>query len=165
GTGNQRKIHYAAFVETMDHYVGRVLKELAKLGIENNTIIIFTSDNGAHPGYSDNGPLRGNKWNLYEGGIRVPLLIRWPQKIKEGSVSNITVTSKDFFSTICELTNTSYRSQEVEGVSLLPIIKGEDKDFNRSLYWHFPFYHPPKDYEGTTPSSAIRAGDYKLIYF
>lgn len=165
GADNRRKVHYAAFVETMDHYVGQVLNEIKRLGIERNTVIIFTSDNGAHPGYSNNHPLKGNKWNLYEGGIRIPLLIRWPGKTNKGSVSNIPVTSVDFFPTICELTNTSYKPDDVEGVSLVPIINGKDERLNRSLYWHFPFYHPPKDYEGTTPSSAIRTDNYKLIYF
>lgn len=165
GAENRKEIHYAAFVQTMDQYVGQVLNEIERLGIGENTVTIFTSDNGGHPGYTNNDPLKGNKWNLYEGGIRVPLLIRWPQKIKRGSVSNVPVTSIDFFPTICELTNTTYRPERVEGVSLLPIIKGKEDHVERSLYWHFPFYHPPRDYEGTTPVSAVRSGDYKLIYF
>lgn len=166
GENNKKEIHYAAFMETMDHYVGLALDEIGKLGIKDNTVVIFTSDNGGHPSFTNNAPLNGNKWDLYEGGIRVPLIISWPEKIDKASVSDASVTSIDFFPTICKLTNSDCSSVGYEGKSLLPIITSQGNDFdNRSLYWHFPFYHPPNDYEGTTPSSAIRKGDYKMIYF
>lgn len=165
GVDNPNKINYAAFVETMDHYIGEVLNEIDRLGIDDNTVIIFTSDNGAHPGYSNSDVLRGNKWNLYEGGIRSPLLISWPGKTDNGLTSKELVTSVDLFPTICEITNTRYKPDQVEGVSLLPLINNQSINTNRNLYWHFPYYHPPINYEGTSPCSAIRSGDYKLIYF
>lgn len=164
-----RKIHYAAFVETMDHYSGKVLKELEKLGLEQNTLVILTSDNGGHPGYTDNHPLRGNKWNLYEGGIRVPTVVSWPGVVGQGAVSDVPITSVDWLPTLLDITNTAAPDDlHFQGQSILPLLRGAETPkslTNRTLTWHFPFYHPAISYEGTTPCSAIRMGNYKLIYF
>jgi uncharacterized sulfatase len=165
------RIHYAAFTETMDHYVGMLLDALTALEMLENTLVILTSDNGGHPGYTDNAPLRGNKWNLYEGGIRVPLIIRWTGNIEEGVKTNHPAYTIDIFPTLANLTNVHECSTKLGGMDLSPVIFSELNDaeskkyMDRSLYWHFPFYHPPVHYEGTSPCSAIRRGKYKLIYY
>jgi uncharacterized sulfatase len=162
---SEDKIKYAAFVETMDHYFGEILIELKNLGLEKNTIVIFTSDNGGHPKYTDNAPLRGNKWNLYEGGIREPFIVRWPGIINKNTEFSEPVIQWDIMPTLCELIGQVIPDQ-VDGESLLPILQGKAKKLKRScIYWHFPYYHPPLSYEGTNPCSAIRAGKFKLIHF
>lgn len=163
---SENEIKYAAFVETMDHYYGLLLDALKEYGLENNTMVIFTSDNGGHPGFTDNAPLKGNKWNLYEGGIREPLLIRWPGQIPGGTASSAPVIQWDIMPTFCDLVG-SERPASIDGESLLPLLSGRsgERKKSRELYWHFPYYHPPKSYEGTKPCSALRLENYKLIYF
>lgn len=162
---SEDRIKYAAFVETMDHYFGQILTELKKIGLEKNTIVIFTSDNGGHPKYTDNAPLRGNKWNLYEGGIREPFIVRWPGIIKKNIEFSEPIIQWDIMPTLCDLIGQKIPDQ-VDGESLLPILQGKAKELKRtSIYWHFPYYHPPLSYEGTKPCSAIREGNFKLIYF
>ena len=161
----ENEVLYAAFVQTMDHYTGQVLQALDDYGFRENTVVIFTSDNGGHPGYTNNKPLRGNKWNLYEGGIREPFIIRWPGQVEGGKSIDDVVIQWDILPTLCELLGQPVPG-DVDGVSLLPSVKYQknltDREF---VYWHFPYYHPPKSYEGTKPCSAIREGDYKLLYF
>ena len=162
---SENEIKYAAFVETMDFYYGQLLKALKDNGLEENTLIFFTSDNGGHPAYTNNAPLRGNKWNLYEGGIREPFIVRWPGIAKENTESAVPVIQWDIFPTLCELLKTNV-PDNVDGESLLSLIQGKSSTLNRnSLYWHFPYYHPPISYEGTKPCSAIREGNFKLLYF
>ena len=156
---------YGAFVETMDTYVGMVLDEIDQLGLRDNTVVIFTSDNGAHPGFTSNSPLRGNKWNLYEGGIRVPMMVRWPGVVEPGSTCDVPVIGTDLMPTLCEIAGTKPPAdREIDSVSIVPLLHGKPIDRD-SLVWHFPYYHPPQGYEGTHPQSAIRQGDYKLLYF
>ena len=156
---------YGAFVETFDRYVGIVLDELDKLGLRDNTVVIFTSDNGAHPGFTSNYPLRGNKWNLYEGGIRVPMMVRWPGVVQPGSTCDVPVIGTDLMPTLCEIAGTrAPANRPLDSTSIVPLLKGGSIDRD-TLVWHFPYYHPPQGYEGTTPQSAIRRGDYKLLYF
>ncbi|WP_201741448.1 sulfatase [Sinomicrobium soli] len=162
---SEDRIKYAAFVETMDYYYGQILKALKHYGLEKNTVVIFTSDNGGHPKYTDNAPLRGNKWNLYEGGIREPFMVKWPGVIDKNTESSEPVIQWDIMPTLCELMEQP-DPENTDGKSLLPLWTGKIPALKRkSLYWHFPYYHPPKSYEGTKPCSAIRQGDYKLIYF
>lgn len=162
---SDNEIKYAAFVETMDYYYGQLLKALKDYGLEDNTLVFFTSDNGGHPAYTDNAPLHGNKWTLYEGGIREPFIVRWPGLIKGNSKSSVPVIQWDIFSTLCELFNTNI-PDDIDGESLLSILQGKASTLNRNeIYWHFPYYHPPISYEGTKPCSAIREENYKLIYF
>jgi len=161
---SENEIKYAAFVETMDHYYGQLLKALKDNGLDENTVVIFTSDNGGHPGYTDNSPLRGNKWNLYEGGIREPFIVRWPHiaKVKESSTP---VIQWDILPTLCELMGQKI-PENVDGKSILPLLSNKETSLSRDfIYWHFPYYHGPESYEGTAPCSAIREGNYKLIYF
>ena len=154
---------YAAMVEAMDLAVGKVLAKLDELGLRENTIVIFTSDNGGlstSEGWpTANHPLRAGKGWLYEGGIREPLIIRWPARLKAGRVIDAPVSSPDFFPTL--LAASGARPQDakgLDGVSLLPLLTGGTLP-ERSLYWHYPHYGN----QGGAPGSAIRDGSWKLI--
>lgn len=170
---------YGAMVTSLDHYIGELLKGLEESGKADSTIVIFTSDNGGHPNYAGNAPLRGSKWNLYEGGIRVPFVAKWKGQISPGSISDHPVTSLDLFATFAELAGAD-SSTAGDSRSLLPIFKGEtDIPGDRSLFWHFPYYHPERGFDEapqtigiddgvtsqTRPHSAIRKGEWKLIWF
>lgn len=162
----ENRIHYAAFTETMDAYVGRLLTALKASGLEDNTVVIFTSDNGGHPSFTTSASLKGSKWNLYEGGIRVPMIVRWPEVVPAGSTCDVPVNGTDLFPTVCALAGSNRAlSPRLDGVSLLPLFKDPSgrKWPRRNLYWHFPFYHP--DFVDTRPQSALREGRYKLIWF
>jgi arylsulfatase A-like enzyme len=150
-------------VEAMDQAVGKVLTKLDELGLSDNTLVIFTSDNGGlstSEGWpTSNTPLRGGKGWMYEGGIREPLLVRWPSVVKPGSVFNTPVSSPDFFPTLLDATTTKpHPDQLLDGVSLLPLLKG-DAIPERPLFWHYPHYGN----QGGAPSAAVRRGDWKLI--
>jgi len=164
--GNQaspKKVAYAAFVETLDHYTGQLIAQLKRQGLYKNTLIIFTSDNGGHPSYTDNGILKGSKWTLYEGGIKQPFIACWPNKIKPGSLCHSPAIGWDLYPTITEIAGVKGHDK-VEGLSLTKLFKGES--IQRELFFHFPYYHPAKGYEGTKPCSSIRSNDgYKLLYF
>lgn len=164
----QDNADYAAMVESVDQSVGRIQKQLEELGLLEETIIIFTSDNG---GLSTLGkpraptsvrPLRAGKGWLYEGGIRVPLIISWSGKIKAGGKSSALTTSMDFYPTLLELLGLDLMpEQHRDGRSLAPLLLGNDSIEATSLFWHFPHYHG----SGSLPSGAIRRGDFKLIQF
>jgi arylsulfatase A-like enzyme len=154
---------YAAMVEAMDLAVGKVLAKLDELGLAKNTLVIFTSDNGGlstSEGWpTSNLPLRGGKGWMYEGGIREPLLIRWPAVIKAGRVVDTPVSSPDFFPTLLDVTASKPQpGQTLDGVSLLPVFKGESLP-ERPLFWHYPHYGN----QGGAPAAAIRRGHWKLI--
>src|SRR5699024_10404548 len=102
---SEERILYAAFVETLDFYVGQVLDAIASEGLQDNTVIILSSDNGGHPGFAFTRPFRGSKWNLYEGGIRVPLIVRWPGVVEAGSETDLPISQVDFMPTFLELAN------------------------------------------------------------
>ncbi|MAS95829.1 MAG: arylsulfatase [Verrucomicrobiales bacterium] len=171
--------HYGAMVTALDHYVGQVVAAVDEhLGDEKN-LIIFTSDNGGHPNYFGNAPLRGSKWNLYEGGIRVPFIARWKDTIAKESVNDTPVWSLDIAPSVAELANVEI-PDNVDGQSLLPILQESSTSTEgRTFIWHFPYYHPEKGYseapltigsdDGVTsktkPHSAIRKGDWKLLHF
>ncbi len=169
-TGTQSNPTYAAMVERMDHNVGRILQTLQNLGLADRTIVVLTSDNGGvdietRTGTpTSNSPLRSGKGTLYEGGIRVPLLVHWPALSKPGTCTE-TVSSQDFFPTFIEYLRkgqwTAHETAEsVDGYSLLPLISNPAKNLGRSeLFWHFPHYYPRM-----TPGSAIRRGDWKAIH-
>ncbi|MBM3847761.1 MAG: sulfatase, partial [Verrucomicrobia bacterium] len=153
---------YAAMVEAMDLAVGKVLAKLDELGLRENTLVIFTSDNGGlstSEGWpTSNLPLRGGKGWMYEGGIREPLLVRWPAVVKSGSIISTPVSSPDFFPTLLEITGWPKEGQMLDGVSLLPLLKGGTLP-ERALFWHYPHYGN----QGGAPSAAVRRGDWKLI--
>lgn len=154
---------YAAMVEAMDLAVGKVLAKLDALGLRDNTLVIFTSDNGGlstSEGWpTSNIPLRGGKGWMYEGGIREPLLVRWPGVVKPGSVIGTPVSSPDFFPTLLEAAGARPQpGQTLDGTSLMPLLKGGTLP-ERALFWHYPHYGN----QGGAPGSAVRRGDWKLI--
>ena len=156
---------YAGMVQSVDESVGRVTSKLAELGVAGNTAIIFMSDNGglstvAREGPTCNLPLRAGKGWLYEGGIREPMIIKWPGVVRPGGVCSEPVTSTDFYPTMLQMTGLPVMpEQHVDGVSMVPLLKGTGKLKREAVYWHYPHYHG----SGNKPSGAIRAGDYKLI--
>ena len=179
---SDKRILYAAFVETMDHYVGQLLDAIDEQGLTDDTLLVFTSDNGGHPVHAFNAPLRGSKWNLYEGGIRVPFMVRWPGVTKPGTATDVPVVATDLLQTYCDVTGVKVAGEsELDGQSIRAVIENpkSKKLDGRALYWHFPYYHWRGDYfkipakigindgyiSQTKPQSAIRQGDYKLIYF
>ena len=156
---------YAGMIEAMDTAVGIVLAKLAELGLDDRTIVFFTSDNGGlstsegHP--TSNLPLRAGKGWLYEGGIRVPLIIKWPGVTRSGSVCSEPVTSTDYYPTILEMTGLPLRAdQHCDGKSLVPLIK-ENRMTRGPIFWHYPHYGN----QGGSPGAAVREGDWKLIEF
>jgi len=157
---------YAGMVQSVDESVGNILDKLEELGISDNTIIVFTSDNGGLTTLAKKRsptsvvPLRAGKGWLYEGGIRVPAIIKWTGEMKGNSLCETPITSTDFYPTILEMMGLSLMpEQHADGQSLVPLLKQKTNFSRDALYWHFPHYH------GSTnrPSAAIRAGDYKLI--
>ncbi|MCP4192755.1 MAG: sulfatase [Planctomycetaceae bacterium] len=160
-TQRQGPPHYAAMVESVDDSVGRVMKTLRDLDLENRTLVIFTSDNGGFAKATDNSPLRANKGTNYEGGIRVPVIIKWPGKTKPTSVSSEPIISTDFYPTILAVTGQKPEPhQHVDGKNLVPLLTGTGPLERDTLYWHYPHYnrHP-----SSFPSGAIRAGRWKMI--
>ena len=156
---------YGAFVEQMDHYIGQLLGAVDDLGLLENTLVVFLSDNGSSPVYQYRNALRGGKWELFEGGIRVPMIARWPGRIRPGSESSVPVHGVDLFPTFCEVAATPIPSdREIDGRSLTGVFGGDDPGIepDRNLYWHFPYYHPVTTV--VRPQSAIRQGPWKLIY-
>jgi arylsulfatase A len=154
---------YAAMVESVDQSVGRVLETLDELGLTENTLIIFTSDNGGYAGATSNAPLRANKGSHYEGGIRVPLILRMPGVTKAGAVTEVPAITNDLYPTILDLAGLPPRpNQHLDGISLSPLIKDGDYLDRLSLYWHYPHYnqHPQ-----SAPVSIIRRAEWKLIEF
>lgn len=175
-----KRAHYAAMVETLDHEVGLLLTALDDAGLSENTLVIFTSDNGGHPEVSANGPLRGSKWNLYQGGLRVPLAMRWPGRVAPGSSCKAPVVGMDLAATILAAAGLP-QDIALDGISLLPCLEGkEDPSVSgRPLLWHFPYYQPEIRFEQAKadigvgdfaiarsyPHAALRTGNLKLIHF
>jgi len=172
---------YGAMVETLDHLVGRVLATLDEAGLAENTLVVLMSDNGGHPNYTTNAPLRGSKWNLYEGGIRVPLIARWPGRTPSGAECHVPVHGCDLLPTFCAASKSELPTGAHDGVSLLPLLQRPTANLEREqpLVWHFPYYHPERNFQTspkdigvgdfvtsqTRPHSAIRSGDWKLLHF
>lgn len=165
---------YAAMIESLDTNVGRILKKLDELGLSENTLIIFTSDNGGIRKISRQDPLRAGKGSYYEGGIRVPLAIKWPGQIEPNSKSPVPVINMDFYPTFLDIINAKTKPAILDGKSILPVLKGSSIA-ERPFYWHFPIYlqaYDPKSDDGrdplfrTRPGAAIRLGDWKLhLYY
>jgi arylsulfatase A-like enzyme len=152
---------YAAMIEAMDAAVGRVLKTLRVEKLVDNTLVIFTSDNGAFLGVADLHPLRLGKGYLYEGGIRVPLIVRWPGKIKRGTECHTPVISTDFLPTILEAVGVKPKQGEtLDGESIMPLLTQTGGLKRQAIHFHYPNYA----WHGRNRlGSAIRSGDYKLI--
>ncbi|MDA7884019.1 sulfatase-like hydrolase/transferase, partial [Akkermansiaceae bacterium] len=157
----QKHAVYAAMVEAMDQAVGKVMKKINDLGLEDEVVICFTSDNGglstSEGSPTSNLPLRGGKGWIYEGGIREPFIVKWPGVTRPGSTSSVPVMSTDFFPTFVKAAGGESKTA-LDGVDLLPLLKGGN--LNRdALYWHYPHYSN----QGGFPSGAIRMGDWKLV--
>jgi arylsulfatase A-like enzyme len=164
--GKQSNPTYAAMIESMDDSIGRVLKKIDDLKLTQKTVILFTSDNGGLATIEGmgtpstiNSPLREGKGFLYEGGIRVPLLVKWPTVTLNGSVTTHPVSSVDFYPTLAEMCGLKFK-QAIDGVSFAPVLRGDKKE-PRPIYWHYPHYAN----QGSRPSAAIRSGEWKLIEF
>jgi arylsulfatase A len=172
--GSQINPAYAAMIESMDEAVGRVLRRLDELKLSQRTLVLFTSDNGGVCNGNgqiipptSNAPLRDGMGHLYEGGLRVPLIARWPGVVKTGSTSREIVSCLDLFPTIadaCAATRppAAATGSVLDGLSLVPILKGEPASVRDAIYWHYPHYNINA---GARPGAAIRAGDWKLIEF
>lgn len=155
---------YAAMIENMDWNIGRIIQSLKEKGLLDNTIIVFTSDNGglstAEGSPTSNAPLRAGKGWLYEGGIRVPLLMYWKGQLQQGLVSNMPVISSDIFTTLSAVMQKGFKKPSaLEGENLLPLLKSPAAIKERTLYWYYPHYSN----QGGRPAAAIRQGHYKLI--
>jgi arylsulfatase A-like enzyme len=153
---------YAAMIEETDAAIGNVLDKLAELGLAKNTIVLFTSDNGglstAEGWSTSNSPLRGGKGWIYEGGIRVASIVRWPGVAPPESECATPIISNDYFPTFVAAANGTAPKDAVDGANLAPLMRGE-KIADRALYWDYPHYGN----QGGTPASAIREGKWKLI--
>ncbi|MGE0758043.1 MAG: sulfatase [Pirellulaceae bacterium] len=154
---------YAGMVEAMDQAVGKVLAKLDELQLTRRTLVLFTSDNGGlstSEGWpTSNLPLRAGKGWLYEGGIREPFLVRWPEEVAAGRVIGTPVSSPDLFPTLLEVAGApTPRGETRDGVSLVPLLRGGELP-ERALFWHYPHYGN----QGGAPGAAIRRGDWKLI--
>jgi arylsulfatase A-like enzyme len=156
---------YAAMIYSMDETVGLIRDTLEEQGIDDRTIIIFTSDNGGRIPTSSNVPLRAGKGSCYEGGVRVPLIVYWPNHTTAGSASDTPVITMDLFPTILEMAGLAHVGvRDVDGVSLAPLLEQSGDIRERSLFWHYPHYQHYQ-LEGTTPYGAVRRGDHRLIEF
>ena len=176
--------HYAAMVESVDDSVGRILETLRRLKVDDNTVVVFFSDNGGlattyhASGHQEeleargngcytqfvpatsNGPLRLGKGYLYEGGIREPCLVKWPGVTRPGSVCRTPVVGYDFYPTFCEIAGQNVSEVQLDGLSLCPLLKDANASLDRdAICWHFPHFSN----EDSRPSSAIRVGRWKLI--
>ena len=158
----RNNVAYAAMVEGVDECVGRVTAKLRELGIEDRTVVFFFSDNGGVESRAFNGGLRRGKGWLYEGGIREPLIVRWPGVIKPGSVCRVPVSSIDFYPTILAITGAAdLAGHTADGEDLTPLLRGAGSLNRDALYWHYPHYSNA----GGPPTGAIRQGDWKLLEF
>ena len=156
---------YAAMVEAMDQAIGKVLKALDDNGVAEDTIVVFFSDNGglstSEGSPTSNLPYRAGKGWMYEGGIREPLIVRWPKAVKGGTSTDVPVISTDFYPTLLEACGLPLDpDQHKDGKSLLPLLKNPGADFDRGpIFWHYPHWGN----QGGIPSAAVRDGDWKLI--
>ena len=157
----------AGMVESVDASVGKMLDKLDELGLTDKTVIVFTSDNGGlstlqgkRVGPGCTLPLRGGKGWMYEGGIRVPLIVRWPGVTKAGTNSSEPVVSTDFYPTLLEMAGLPANpNQHLDGVSIAPLLKGGDSLGRETIFWHYPHYHG----SGNRPTAGLRKGTYKLV--
>jgi arylsulfatase A len=149
-----------AMIEDLDSSTGRLLKKLDELKIADKTIVVFFGDNGGLERDAKQTPLRNGKANLYEGGIREPLIIRWPGVVEPGATCSEPVISIDFFPTFLEIAGLKNEARRpIDGVSLMPLLRQSGTLNRPAIYWHYPHYHS----SSIGPCGAVRAGDYKLI--
>jgi len=157
----QKNATFAALVASVDDSLGTIRAALKRMKLEDNTIIVFTTDNGGLLAMTDNSPLRAGKGSAYEGGVRVPLIICWPGVTKAGLVEATPAITPDLYPTVLELASVKPLQSLVDGISLAPLLKSGAKPDRDAIFWHYPHYHPG----GATPYSAIRSGDFRLVHF
>ncbi len=156
---NQKNPTYAAMVHSVDDSTGKILSALDECGLTGSTVVIFTSDNGGLLGKTHNAPLRAGKGHPYEGGIRVPLIVRWPGVVKAATTSDEPVTSVDYFPTILAAAGVKPPAgRAIDGTDLAPVLSGRGRLKRDAIFWHFPHYRG-----SIFPYSIIRAGDWKLL--
>lgn len=177
GVGGHRNPVYAAMIASVDESVGRIMKSLDELQLAERTVVIFTSDNGGVGGrareglgenkdITDNAPLRSGKGSLYEGGTRVPLIVRWPENIKAGTTCDVPTIHVDFYPTLLALANASAPEHPLDGVSMRPLLEGATSLDRPAIYQHFPGYLASgKNVWRTTPVSLVQEGNWKLMEF
>lgn len=155
--------HLAAMLESIDQGIGMISRKLDQLGLTENTILVFTSDNGGELNVTSNAPLRGGKSTLYEGGIRVPLIVRWPKALSQAGICRQPTQNIDFYPTFLEAAGiAANRDQELDGESILPFLRNPDRPIERRvLTWHYPLDRP--HFLGGVSAGAIRDGHWKLI--
>jgi arylsulfatase A-like enzyme len=169
---------YAAMIASVDESVGRIMATLDKLGLADNTLVIFSGDNGGVGGYSragldkngitDNAPLKGGKGMLYEGGVRTSYVFRWNKTIPPGTTNDTPINSVDLYPTLVEVARaTAPADYPLDGMSYAPLLTGAKKSLDRdAIFWHFPGYLGAGQGKWrTTPVGAVRAGDWKLLEF
>ncbi len=164
GEAGEKQVIAAAMIELFDDSVGRVMETLDELGLAENTILIVTSDNGGWNQASRNEPLRGGKANLYEGGVRVPLIVRWPGHAEPGSRTDARTLTTDFFPTFLEAAGVAMpdaADHPLDGVSLLPVLEGDTDAVERGvpLFWFYPHHHV------LPPHASLLDGDFKFLHF
>ncbi len=177
GVGGHANPTYAAMIASVDESVGRIVAKLDELKLAENTVVIFSSDNGGVGGYvreglkkagdvTDNAPLRSGKGSLYEGGVRVPWIVRWPARVKPGVV-DVPIIGVDLLPTLAELAGAKLPAQPLDGAShVATFTSGGVEAPVRDLFWHFPGYlGAGQGTWRTTPAGAIRSGDWKLLEF
>lgn len=173
---------YAAMIQSLDESVARIAARLAELGLAENTVVIFSSDNGGVGGYdrtespsekkgfTHNAPLRGGKGTLYEGGLRVPFIVRWPGVVPAGTTSAVPLAHVDVYPTLLALAGgTPQPGHPLDGVSFAPLLRDpRAAPVREAIYWHFPGYLKSYVHDRgwrTPPVGAIHAGDFKLLKF
>jgi len=176
-SGGQSNPTYAAMIESVDQGVGQIMAKLDGMKIAHNTVVIVSSDNGGVGGYNElgikgseitsNAPLRGGKGMLYEGGVRVPLIVRWPSVVKPGTRCATPVISVDFYPTLLEIAGAAGPANQVlDGQSIVPLLRRTDDLTRQAIFWHFPAYLQGSGGTWrTTPAGAIRKGQWKLLEF
>lgn len=171
GQGN---VDYASMVDNLDNNIGQLISLLRSRDLLNNTLVVFTSDNGGLYGITKQKPLRAGKGSYYEGGIRVPFFFVWDGRIKANSMTEVPITNLDLFPTLLEASGIDATLYNPDGNDLLPILTGQSNYMDRPLYWHFPIYlqaynvHDNEDRDSlfrTRPGSVIRKGNWKLHYY
>jgi len=157
--------HLATQLKSIDEGVGMIVKKLGELGLSDDTVLVFTGDNGGEDRVTSNAPFRAGKSTLYEGGIRVPLIVRYPKIVPAGIVCRTPTSNIDFYPTLCQLAGAGHNSkQHIDGVSLLPLLKNPQAPLQRDeLFWHYPLEKP--HFLGGHSSGAVRKGDWKLIEY
>jgi len=158
---------YLASIEHFDNSIGRIMQKLEATHLDENTIVIFTSDNGGVDNYFSNSPMRYGKGSPYEGGIRVPFIVKWPKKTSKGKINHTPIHAIDFYPTLLEMAGGNPSQYDfLDGLSLVPELTGTGKLERRTLHWYMPLYDRLTYSEwAATPAAVIRKGNYKLIKF